>query len=175
MVPVVIAVPNPFKTTGHEIPLLPGTFVKVEISGYDLEQVVVVPRHAVHENNTVWTVEGEQLRLIPVTIVRTDQDTSYVSAGLEPGDLVVVSQLDAVTDGMLVRAVETATVVSDAATSSKSRSNNPIVGSQASGIRSQIEESLVFPETCSLLPGTTSQLGRPTYRAPCSTGPGSLA
>lgn len=108
MVPVVIAVPNPFKTTGHEIPLLPGTFVRVEISGYDLEQVVVVPRHAVHENNMVWIVEGEQLRIVPVTLVRTDQDSVYVSAGLDPDDLVVVSQLDAVTDGMSVRAVETA-------------------------------------------------------------------
>lgn len=109
MVPVVIAVANPFETKGHEIPLLPGTFVKVEIAGYDLEDIVTIPRHAIHEGKMVWTVEGEQLRVTPVTTVRTDQDSAFISAGLEPGDRVVVSQLDAVTDGMTVRAVETTT------------------------------------------------------------------
>jgi len=107
MVPVVIAVPDPFRTTGHDIPLLPGTFVKVEISGYDLEQVVAVPRYAVREGSKVWTVEGEKLKIIPVTTVRTDLDTAFITKGLEAGDRVVVSQLDAVTDGMTVRAVET--------------------------------------------------------------------
>lgn len=108
MVPVVIAVPNPFRTNGHDLPLLPGTFVKVEISGYDLEQVVAVPRHAIHEGSMVWIVEGEKLKIVPVTTARTDLDTAYVVEGLELGDLVVISQLDAVTDGMTVRTVETA-------------------------------------------------------------------
>ncbi|MEN8165636.1 MAG: efflux RND transporter periplasmic adaptor subunit, partial [Acidobacteriota bacterium] len=107
MVPVIIAVPDPFRTSNHEIPLLPGTFVKVEISGYDLEQVVAVPRHAIREGSVVWTVVDEQLKITPVTTVRTDMDTAYITEGLQPGDRVVVSQLDAITDGMTVRAVET--------------------------------------------------------------------
>lgn len=107
MVPVVIAVPNPFETQGQELPLLPGSFVKVEISGHDLDQVVAVPRHAIHEGGVVWTVQGDQLNIIPVTIVRTDLDTAYIAQGLAPGDQVVVSQLDAVTEGMIVRTIET--------------------------------------------------------------------
>ncbi len=109
MVPVVIAVSNPFRTNGHDLPLLPGTFVKVEISGHDLDHVVAVPRHAIHEGDVVWIVKGENLTIVPVTTARTDLDTAYIAEGLESGDLVVISQLDAVTDGMVVRTIETAT------------------------------------------------------------------
>ncbi|MCK5378518.1 MAG: efflux RND transporter periplasmic adaptor subunit [Acidobacteria bacterium] len=109
MIPVVIAVANPFRTNGHDLPLLPGTFVKVEISGYDLEQVVSVPRHAIHEGNMVWIVVGENLKIVPVTTARIDLDTAYIAEGLQAGDQVVISQLDAVTDGMVVRTVETPT------------------------------------------------------------------
>lgn len=109
MVPVVIAIADPFKTNGHVLPLLPGSFVKVEISGHDLQQVVAVPRHAIHDGGVVWIVQEENLRIIPVTIIRTDLDTAYISEGVAPGDQVIVSQLDAVTEGMIVRTVETAT------------------------------------------------------------------
>ncbi|MCD4750841.1 MAG: efflux RND transporter periplasmic adaptor subunit [Thermoanaerobaculales bacterium] len=190
MVPVVIAVSDPFRTNGHDLPLLPGTFVKVEISGHDLEQVVAVPRHAIHEGNMVWIVEGENLKIVPVTTARTDLDTAYVVEGLEPGDLVVISQLDAVTNGMVVRTIETPTkLVDDTATSSQTRSNGPGVGSQVSGLRhqvsgirsqvsglrSQIAEYVVLPETCYLRPETATQRARSADLGSGSTGSGSFA
>ncbi len=108
MVTVVIAIPKPFEINEHHrFPLLPGTFVDVEIAGHELSEVIPLPRHAVHEGGVVWVVEGTRLSFAPVTIVRTNRDTAFVSEGLEPGDTVVVSQLDAVTDGMEVRSVET--------------------------------------------------------------------
>jgi RND family efflux transporter MFP subunit len=116
MIPIIIAVPNPFETSGNGIPLLPGTFVKVEISGHDLEQVVAVPRHAIHDGNVIWTVEDGKLKIVSVTTVRTDMDTAYVAEGLQQGDQVVISQLDAVTDGMTVRTVETAQPLASDAT-----------------------------------------------------------
>lgn len=100
---VVIEVPRPFVTSGHEIPLLPGTFVNVEITGYELDDVISVPRLAVRDGNTVWTVEEGVLRILPVTIVRAGRDSAFISEGLPSGSRVIVSQLDAVTDGMVVR------------------------------------------------------------------------
>jgi RND family efflux transporter MFP subunit len=112
MVTIVIAIPRPFEINEkHQFPLLPGTFVDVEISGHNLPEVVALPRHAIHEGGVVWVVAGKHLSLVPVTIVRTDRDTAFVSEGIEPGVQVVVSQLDAVTDGMEVRAIESKTAV----------------------------------------------------------------
>jgi len=142
MIPVIISVPNPFETSGNGIPLLPGTFVKVEISGYDLEEVVAVPRHAIHDGNVIWTVEDGKLKIVPVTTVRTDMDTAYVAEGLQSGDQVVISQLDAVTDGMTVRAVETATTsIENNATVSDSPENGPDLQSHVSEASSLIEST----------------------------------
>jgi len=107
MVTVVIAVPHPFRVNDeHRFPLLPGTFVDVEIAGHELANVIPLPRHAIHEGNVAWVVDEKTLSFAPVTIVRTEGDTAYVSEGIEPGSKIVVSQLDAVTDGMEVRAVD---------------------------------------------------------------------
>ena len=177
MIPVVIAVPNPFKTRGNDIPLLPGTFVKVEIAGYNLEGVVAVPRHAIHEGSVVWTIEGEKLKIVPVTTVRTDLDTTYITKGLEPGDRVVISQLDAVTDGMTVRAVETTPVTSDAETPS-----NPPIPEQ--DLHSKISDSSLLIEMTEASENTSAPALAPPLPLPPSfffppsfslTEPGSFA
>jgi len=51
----------------------------------------------------VWIYEDGVLRVREVEVLRADRLQSLVASGLEGGDLVVVSSLDAVTDGMKVR------------------------------------------------------------------------
>jgi RND family efflux transporter MFP subunit len=109
MVHVVTEVPNPFDAQGERPPLLPGTFVEVCINGEELVDVVSVPRHAVRQNDVVWVVEGSTLHLAPVSVARTNREVAYLRSGLEGGEQVVVSSLDAVTDGMTVRTADDAT------------------------------------------------------------------
>jgi RND family efflux transporter MFP subunit len=108
MVHVVVEVTRPFDPVGSRPPLMPGTFVDVRIYGNTLEQVVAIPRFAVREGGTVWRVEEGSLRVTPVDVARSDRQTAFIRSGLESGDLVVVSSLDAVTDGMRVRTAGTA-------------------------------------------------------------------
>lgn len=103
MVHVVAEVPDPFDPRGEQPPLLPGTFVEVCINGAELDDVVSVPRHAVRQDDLVWVVEDATLHLRSVTVARTDRQAAYLRSGLEGGEQVVVSSLDAVTDGMAVR------------------------------------------------------------------------
>lgn len=103
MVHVVVEVGRPFDRSDGRPPLLPGAFVDVAIGGRTLAGVVPVPRHAIHGGDTVWLVEDGRLRIRPVEIARSDRETALVSAGLESGDVLVVSPLDAATDGMKVR------------------------------------------------------------------------
>ncbi|MCP4903329.1 MAG: efflux RND transporter periplasmic adaptor subunit [bacterium] len=107
MVPVVVEVANPFSRTKGRPPLMPGTFVEVEISGRTLNNVIPVPRHAIREGNTVWVLDDGVLEVRSVQLARTDREQALVQDGLAPGDQVVVSTLDAFTDGMTARTVET--------------------------------------------------------------------
>jgi RND family efflux transporter MFP subunit len=103
LVHVVVEVPRAFARTEGRPPLMPGTFVDVVIRGTVLNGVVPVPRHALHGGGDLWVVEDGLLRVRGVEVVRADRDTAYLSGGVSGGDLVVVSALDAVADGMAVR------------------------------------------------------------------------
>ncbi|MFW6032652.1 MAG: efflux RND transporter periplasmic adaptor subunit [Phycisphaeraceae bacterium] len=101
MATVVVAVPAP---DAGETPLLPGMFVDVAIRGRELEGVLPIPRHALREGGEVWTVdEDSRLHIQPVEIAWLDSEQAFVSGGLEPGQIVVTSNLDAVAEGMPVR------------------------------------------------------------------------
>ncbi len=113
MVHVVVEVARPYAATGDRPPLLPGSFVDVEIAGRTLDGVYRIPRHAVHDGTEVWVVEGDRLHIRTVEVARSDRTHALVSAGLEAGSTVVVSSLDAVTDGMAVRPAEDAGTAPD--------------------------------------------------------------
>jgi hypothetical protein len=104
MVHVVVEIPSPFDRSSGGPPLIPGTFVDVRIFGKTVDEVVALPRHAIREGGVVWIVEEGVLRIRPVQIARSDREQALVSGGVSEGDQIVVSSLDAVTDGMKVRA-----------------------------------------------------------------------
>lgn len=101
MVHVVVVVEDPFRE--GRSPLLPGTFVDVTIAGRTLKDVAVIPRHALREGDRVWAVAGGVLEVREVEVVRRDRTRAYLASGLAPGELIVTSSLDAVSDGMAVR------------------------------------------------------------------------
>ncbi len=105
MVNVVIEVRNPFAQDGGKPSLLPGSFVDVRIFGRTVEGLVPIPRFAVHNGNEVWVANDGSLEIRQVEVVRSDRERAFVRGGLSDGDAVVISSLDAVTDGMTVRAV----------------------------------------------------------------------
>lgn len=109
MVHVVIEVPKPYDTSGGRPALLPGSFVDVRIEGRTLDQVVAVPRHAIHDGGNVWVFDEGSLRIREVEVLRQDRQQALISAGLDEGDLVITSSLDAVTEGMTVRDAEGST------------------------------------------------------------------
>ena len=104
MAHVVVEVQWPFAASGGRPPLMPNTFVDVRIFGSTLDDVVPLPRHALRDGERVWVFDDGSLRILDVDVARADRERVYVSAGLEEGDEVIVSALDAVTDGMKIRA-----------------------------------------------------------------------
>ena len=104
--PVVIEVDEP--TPGDSmIPaadrLKPGMFVTVRIQGRQVKNVHRLPRHLVHDGDTVYLAADDQLSVRPVTILRRFKKTVLISHGLSDGDLVVTTPLSGAVPGMRIR------------------------------------------------------------------------
>ena len=97
---VQISLPAPFEAT--PAPILLGEYVRLEIEGTRLVNVIRLPRAALRENDTVWTVRNATLAIRPTTVVWRDTHTVLISDGLASGDTVVTSELASPIDGMSV-------------------------------------------------------------------------
>lgn len=66
--------------------------------------VMEVPTYAINPDGSVWTVGDDRLlQKKAIEVIRTQQNTSIVSSGLEDGDKVVLTQLKNALNGTKVR------------------------------------------------------------------------
>lgn len=103
MVDVVVAVDDDTGADHDRPALLEGLFVEVRLLGAPLPGAVEIPRAALREGDVVWLAVGGAVEIRPVTVARKGRETVLITAGLAPGDAVIVSDLDVVTDGMGIR------------------------------------------------------------------------
>jgi len=88
-------------------PLTLGMFVTAEIRGRTVDSLVEIPRGALRGKRRVWVLDLDQkLRFRDVEVFRRMQETVLISDGLEAGERVIVSPLEAVSDGMNVAPFE---------------------------------------------------------------------
>jgi RND family efflux transporter MFP subunit len=81
-----------------------GLFVQAAIDGLELDDVVVLPRSALRNGDNVLVVDSEnRVSLRPVNVLRVYGDEVFITGGLEGGELVSVSMLQTVVDGMRVQ------------------------------------------------------------------------
>ena len=89
-------------------PLPVGAFVNAEIEGITLVNAFQLPRSALRQDNQVLVVDEEsRLRFREVSIARYEQDRILIQSGLREGDIVNISPIQAVVDGMEVSVTET--------------------------------------------------------------------
>jgi membrane fusion protein, multidrug efflux system len=94
---------NPGSRTMGSVFLRPGTFVTVMIKGRKVEKAFLLPRHMVHTGDVVYTVKDNQLKIQPVSIIRSFKESVFIDQGLKNGDHVISTPLSSAADGMLVR------------------------------------------------------------------------
>jgi RND family efflux transporter MFP subunit len=87
--------------TQHEQPLMPGLFVRARIDGPTWRDVMIIPRSVIQQEQ-VFLFDGGFARRRPVSVDRHLLDQTVVS-GLETGEVVITSNLDALYDGAPVR------------------------------------------------------------------------
>jgi len=89
-----------------EIPLSVGLFVNADIEGRETNDVVVLPRSALRDNNQVLVVgQDKKLRYRDIELLRLYQDDLLIKSGLNDGESVCVSVLQTAINGMTVNPV----------------------------------------------------------------------
>lgn len=106
MIHVIARVEDPYRRSGDRPPLAVGLFVEAKILGRQAEGVVKVPRAAMRGSDQLLVADAEdRLRFRRVQVIRAGRDEVVIRSGLEAGDRVIVSSVEAAVDGMEVRPV----------------------------------------------------------------------
>jgi RND family efflux transporter MFP subunit len=89
------------------LPMIPvGLFVQAEIRGRRVENVIRLPRSAIRDDNQVLVVDADDhLHFRQVSILRLEHDDVLISDGLADGELVCLSPMQTVVEGMRVQPV----------------------------------------------------------------------
>jgi hypothetical protein len=104
-------------------PLILGSYVRVEIEGRDLANVIRLARAELHDGKRVWVMTASKtLEIRDVKTAWSGNNHVYVSEGLQAGELLVTSDLAAPVPGMALR------TAGDAVESSPSVAGGPGVG-----------------------------------------------
>jgi len=107
MIIAVAEVADPYSASSDDAlraPLAVGMFVHAEIEGRSFENVIVLPRAAMRDADTVYTIDDEnRLHMRRVVLTRAGRKEVVVASGLPAGERVVISPIEIVTEGMLVR------------------------------------------------------------------------
>jgi len=94
----VVEVVDPYGVLGlsDQPELKMGTFVRAEIQGLRADDVIVLPRAVLQANDTILVANDERkLELRSVKVVRAEPKKVYLSSGVEGGELVVTTSMDA--------------------------------------------------------------------------------
>lgn len=101
MVHLIARVEDPYGSI-HEAPLEIGLFVAAEIVGHQQQNIVRLPREALRAEDRVFVIKEGRLRFRDVTVLKLESERVLISAGLDEGELVCPSTLEAAVEGMRV-------------------------------------------------------------------------
>jgi RND family efflux transporter MFP subunit len=90
----------------HEEELMPGMVARVSLLTGILEDVYIIPADCVIESRDgawVYLSRGERIHRVPVTVVERDLDVAVIGQGIVTGDTVVVSNVENLFPGKLIR------------------------------------------------------------------------
>ena len=104
MVTAVVRVNNADNPNQPNLPI--GLFVNARVKGRWVESIVTLPRAALRNQNQVLIIDADnRIQFRNIEILRFVDDNVLVSSGLEPGDIVNVSPLQTVIEGMRVKPI----------------------------------------------------------------------
>jgi RND family efflux transporter MFP subunit len=119
MIHAVARVPDPYGRGDDpdRPPLSVGLFVEAEILGRRVDDVVVIPREALHGGDQVAVVDDEgRLHLRAVEVLKRNRESVVLRSGIEAGERICTSPLGISIEGMQVQTIDDETVAGRLAT-----------------------------------------------------------
>ncbi|MEO1015911.1 MAG: efflux RND transporter periplasmic adaptor subunit [Pseudomonadota bacterium] len=91
-------------------PMAPGLFVSAEVQGATIEDIIWAPRSALRGTDRLFVGDLDEsvLRIRQVDLIYSDESGAYLRSGVEPGELAIVSPIQAAFDGMRIEILERA-------------------------------------------------------------------
>lgn len=134
MAQVLVSIADPLelnKPAKDRRPLLLGEYVRVEIEGPVLHDVIVLPRDAIREGARVWVKNADnQLDVRPVEVLLSRKETVLVSQGIRDGEEIITSQVPAAIPGLPLQTVEESPSPVNAAPDSGGPGSMPVAATE---------------------------------------------
>jgi RND family efflux transporter MFP subunit len=103
----VARIDDPYRLHGEGVALPMGTFVVAKIKGESASDIIRVPQAAIRgADQLIFLDDDNKIRIQVVTIVRSDAEFAYISAGASPGERIVSTALDNPINGTKVRTTD---------------------------------------------------------------------
>ena len=101
---IFIAVSSPYEKMeqGVRPPLMPNLYCEVELQGRSRADRYLVPINAVHDGRVYLLNKESRLSSQPVTVEMVMDDYAVIHEGLQPGEMVVLTDLVPAIEGMLL-------------------------------------------------------------------------
>lgn len=97
---------KPGVRNAEAIPLPIGLFVRAEIVGKRVDDIIALPRSVVRNNNQVLVVDAEnKMYFREIDIFRLEENRVLIRGGLLPGEFICTSPIQAVVNGMSVQPI----------------------------------------------------------------------
>ncbi len=109
LINVIAELEDPYGTGADEgAPMAPGLFVEANVQGTRLDNLLIAPRSALRGEDEIYIGNPRTgiLSVRKVDVVFTNREGAYLRSGVEPGELAVVSPIQAAFDGMRIKVVE---------------------------------------------------------------------
>ena len=103
MARLLIAVKDPMSLKSDLPPLLLDTYVRVDIDGPTMNNLITLPRKAIREGSQVWIDNNGKLEIRPAHILYGQKDQVLIDKGIEDGEYVITSSIPVPIPGMNVR------------------------------------------------------------------------
>jgi len=101
--------------TESQLPMLLGSFVRIQLEGDDVADVFEIPRSSLREGKYVYLKRGDALAISEVDILWRREETVLLSSGVESGDSIITSAVPSAVEGLRIRLAPETPVVPERA------------------------------------------------------------
>ncbi|ASP40112.1 hypothetical protein CHH28_16160 [Bacterioplanes sanyensis] len=97
---LLLAIDQPLDELPH---VLVNDYVDVTLAGREITDAYAVSVNQLNDDGSVWLIREQKLRRVTPDVIYRGREQVWMQGDIQPGDQLLLSRIDAITDGMAVR------------------------------------------------------------------------